>query len=56
MVRNLKLMRHKNWVERCYKNLELFKSKLFMCDLEIINLTANKIKRLPLRYVFLQSL
>lgn len=56
MVMNLNYMREKKWEERCNINLEKYKNKLFMCDLEILNLTAENIKRLPLRYVYLQAL
>lgn len=56
MVMNLKYMRESQWVEQCNRNLKKYESKLKMCDLEIINITAENIRRLPLRYVFLQSL
>lgn len=56
MILNLKEMREKDWEGRCNTNLEKYKDKLFMCDLEILNLTADNIKRLPFRYVYLQAL
>lgn len=56
MVMNLYEMRKNNWLERCRSNLEKYKDKLYMCDLEILNLTATNIKRLPFRYVYLQAL
>ena len=56
MVMNLKYMRECQWVEQCNRNIIEYKSRLKMCDLEIINITAENIKTLPLRYVFLQSL
>lgn len=56
MVMNLEVMRKKNWTDCCRGNLKKFESRLKMFDLEIINLTADRIKQLPLRYVFLESL
>lgn len=56
ILMNLKLMRKTGWTNRCLENLNVFRDKLKMFDLEIINLSAKKIKELPLRYVFLESL
>lgn len=56
MLMNLKEMRYKNWEERCNSNIEKYKERLYMCDLEILNLTAKNIKRLPFRYVCLQAI
>jgi lipopolysaccharide biosynthesis glycosyltransferase len=56
MIMNLKLMRDIGWVKKCNDNIEKYKDRLQMCDLEILNLTAEKIKKLPFRYVCLQSI
>lgn len=56
ILMNLGLMREKEWTNRCLENLNIFRDKLKMFDLEIMNLSAEKIKELPLRYVFLESL
>lgn len=56
MVMNLNLMRKERWSDRCTENLDLYGPRLKMFDLELMNLTAKKIKKLPLRYVYLQSL
>ena len=56
MVMNLKEMRNSNWEKRCNDNLNKYSDMLYMCDLEILNITAKGIKRLPMRYVYLQSL
>lgn len=56
MVMNLKYMRENRWIDKCNENIKKYELKLKMVDLEIINLTAENIKRLPMRYVFLQSL
>lgn len=56
MLMNLKKMRESNWEKRCNDNLKKYQNRLFMFDLEIMNLTAKKIKRIPIRYVYLQAL
>lgn len=56
MIMNLELMRKNHWFQRCMDNLEKYQNKIKMFDLEIINLTAECIKRLPLRYVLLQTI
>lgn len=56
MVMNLREMRCKDWEERCNSNIEKYKERLYMFDLEILNLTAENIKKLPFRYVCLQAI
>lgn len=56
MLMNLEMMRKNDWSGRCRKNIEKYDKKLKMCDLKIINLTADEIKELPLRYCMLESL
>ena len=56
MVMNLDEMRKNNWIEICNKNLLKYSNRLYMFDLEIMNLSAEKIKRLPFRYVCLQAI
>lgn len=56
MVMNLKEMRKNNWVSRCNVSLKKYQNRLRMADLEIINMIANNIIPLDIRYVYLQSL
>lgn len=56
MLMNLSRMREMNWVDRCEKNLKRFEQRLHMFDLEIFNITATEIRKLPFRYVCLQSI
>lgn len=56
MILNLKLMRKKNWNIKCNENILKYQKKISMYDLDIINLTAENIKPIPFRYVYLQSL
>ena len=56
MVMNLQLMREREWSKRCIEFYRKYADTLNMVDLEIINLAALNPVRLPIRYVYLQSL
>lgn len=56
MILNLAKMRKTFWQERCDDIIKRYMNELYMYDLEVLNLTAKSIKRLPFRYVYLQSL
>ncbi len=56
MIMNLAKMRMTFWQERCDDVIKRYINELYMYDLEVLNLTAENIKGLPFRYVYLQSL
>ena len=54
MVMNLKYMRECQWVEQCNRNIIEYKSRLKMCDLEIINIKGS-IENQEMRIVMKKS-
>lgn len=56
IVFNTKKMRENNFVQRMYENIEKFKTRLKFFDVDLLNLTCDKIKELPYRYGVFQSI
>ena len=56
IVFNNKRLRENNFVQRIYENIEKFKTRLKFFDVDLLNLTCEKIKELPYRYGVFQSI
>lgn len=56
MVMNLKKMRESNLIDTFFKNISQFADRLKMFDLEILNLSCNKIKKIPIKYCVLENI
>lgn len=56
MLCNLKQMRECQFTDIVKKNIQNFSSELSMFDLDILNMSSQKIKALPIRYAFLVNL
>lgn len=56
IVFNCKKMRENNFVEKIYENIEKFNTRLKFFDVDLLNLTCEKIKKLPYRYGVFQSI
>lgn len=56
LLMNLKKLRQENFVDHVRFYVSKYKDRLKMFDLELLNLTCDKILPLPLRYIMLQSI
>lgn len=56
MIANTKLWREKNLVTRFFKTIDTYGNKLKMFDLDILNLSADKIKTIPFEYCVLENI
>lgn len=56
LLMNLKKMRQEHFSDRIKDNIFKYGNHLRMFDLELLNLTCDKVLSLPLRYIMLQSL
>ncbi|MBQ8635883.1 glycosyltransferase family 8 protein [bacterium] len=56
IVFNNKKMRETNFVQKIYENIEKFKTRLKFFDVDLLNLTCEKIKPLKYRYGVFQSI
>lgn len=56
MVCNLKQMRAKGFTDIVRKNIQQYSSELLMFDLDILNMSTEDIKDIPIRYAFLVDL
>ena len=56
MVMNLELMRENNAVERYFKGIDHFGSRLKFFDLDLVNLVTEKIAKVPFDYVVLEDI
>lgn len=56
MLMNLKLMRENRSVDRYFDIVRSFSDRLKFFDLDILNLSTDKIKRLPFDYVLLEDI
>ncbi len=56
IIFNSKKMREENFVERMFKTIETFNTRLKFFDVDVLNITCDKIYSLPYRYGVFQSL
>ena len=56
MLINCKIWQKTNLLDKLFKNIEKYKKELVFFDLDLLNITCNDIKKLPLKYCLLQSL
>lgn len=56
LLMNLKRLRQENFVSNIQNFVFKYRNRLKMFDLELLNLTCDKILTLPLRYIMLQSI
>jgi len=56
IVFNCKKMREERFVDRVYNTIEKFNDRLKFFDLDVLNITCDKIKAIPYRYGVFQSL
>lgn len=53
---NNKVMREENTVEKFFETIKTFKKRLTFFDMDVFNITCNRIKDLPFNYCVLESL
>ncbi len=56
IIFNSKCMREENFVQRMFKTIEIFNTRLKFFDVDVLNITCDKIYSLPYRYGVFQSL
>lgn len=56
MLINCRIWQETGLLQKLFDNIEKYKKDLKFYDLDLLNITCNEIKPLPLKYCFLQSL
>ncbi len=56
IIFNSKCMREENFVQRMFKTIETFNTRLKFFDVDVLNITCDRIYSLPYRYGVFQSL
>ena len=56
MLINNKIFKEEGTLNKLLENAKIFNKRLKFFDLDLVNITCNRIKELPLRYCLLQSL
>lgn len=56
MLMNLKKLRDDNKIRDFFYTIDIYKERLKMFDLEVLNLSCNKIKALPIEYCVLENI
>lgn len=56
IIFNSKKMREEHFIDRVFETIKTFNTRLKFFDLDVLNITCNKIKDLPYRYGVFQSI